>query len=226
MEALLPPLVAAFLAEWGDKTQLLAAMLAIRFPSRNSVLFAIGLATLLNAALSAFAGSFLIGLISFRARTLMTALALLLAGAGALFPSRSPRLKSRGRGGMVIASLFAFGVLQFGDKTQFITACLAAERCAVAYGNRLCLRHACGRHPGGPARQPMCGGRSARRRQARGRSNAVDRRSLRCDLDPRPFLIDPLDFCAETYRIALLQGLCHQCSSRALHALNRSQWRR
>jgi len=127
MEALLPPLVAAFLAEWGDKTQLLAAMLAMRFPSRNSVIFAIGLATLLNAALSAFAGSFLIGLIPFRALTLMTALALLLAGAGAMLPSKPPRFEGWGRGGVVVASLFAFGVLQFGDKTQFITACLAAR---------------------------------------------------------------------------------------------------
>jgi len=127
VEALLPPLVAAFLAEWGDKTQLLAAMLATRFSSRNAVLFAIGLATLLNAAVSAAAGSFLTGLIPFRALTLMTALALLLAGAGALIPLKPPRFEGWGRGGVVVASLFAFGVLQFGDKTQFITACFAAR---------------------------------------------------------------------------------------------------
>lgn len=127
MDALLPPLVAAFLAEWGDKTQLLAVMLALRVRRVNTVLIGIAAAVLLNSLLSAFAGSLLAGLITFRALTLMTGLALISAGVGALLPQKPPRLETRGAGGVLFASFFAFGVLQFGDKTQFVTAALAGR---------------------------------------------------------------------------------------------------
>ncbi|MGE0776651.1 MAG: TMEM165/GDT1 family protein [Sphingomonadaceae bacterium] len=127
MDALLPPFVAAFLAEWGDRTQLLAVLLAARFGRAVPVLAAIAVAALLNSLLSAFAGHYLVGLINFRAITLMTALALLFAGVGALMPQRPPKLEGGGRGGAFLASLFAFAVLEFGDKTQFLTATLAAR---------------------------------------------------------------------------------------------------
>lgn len=127
MDALLPPLVAAFLAEWGDKTQLLAVLLAIRFRRSNAVLIGIAAAALLNCLLAAFAGSLIAGLITFRAMTLMTALALIFAGAGALLPQKPPKYESRGTGGAALASFFAFAVLEFGDKTQFMTTTLAAR---------------------------------------------------------------------------------------------------
>ena len=91
------------------------------------VLAAIALAALLNSLLSAFAGHYLVVLINFRAITLMTALALLFAGVGALMPQKPPKLEGGGRGGAFLASLFAFAVLEFGDKTQFLTATLAAR---------------------------------------------------------------------------------------------------
>jgi len=127
MDALLPPLVAAFLAEWGDRTQLLAILLASRFQRPRPILIGIAIAALLNSLLSAGGGHLLVPLINFRAITLMTALALLFAGAGALLPQKAPRLETKGAGGVLFASFFAFGVLEFGDKTQFITATLAAR---------------------------------------------------------------------------------------------------
>lgn len=127
MDALLPPLVAAFLAEWGDKTQLLAVMLSIRFRRSDAVLFGIAAAALFNSALAAVAGSLITDLINFRAITLMSALALIFAGAGALLPQKPPKLESRGAGGIAFASFFAFAVLEFGDKTQFLTMTLAAR---------------------------------------------------------------------------------------------------
>lgn len=127
MDALLPPFVAAFLAEWGDRTQLLAALLAARFGAVRPVLGAIAVAALATSLLSALAGSMLADLINFRAITLMTALSLLFAGVGALLPQRPAKLESRGAGGAFFASLFAFAVLEFGDKTQFLTATLAAR---------------------------------------------------------------------------------------------------
>jgi putative Ca2+/H+ antiporter (TMEM165/GDT1 family) len=127
MDAVLPPLVAAFLAEWGDRTQLLAALLMVRFGRARPVLAAIAVAALLNSLLSAFAGRFLVDVINFRAITLMTALALIFAGVGALMPQKPPKLEGRGAGGAFWASLFAFAVYEFGDKTQFLTATLAAR---------------------------------------------------------------------------------------------------
>lgn len=127
MDALLPPLVAAFLAEWGDRTQLLAALLAARFGRARPLLVGMALAALANGLLSAFAGRMLADLINFRAITLMTAFALLFAGMGALLPQKPPTLEGSGKGGAFFSSLFAFVVLEFGDKTQFLTAALAAR---------------------------------------------------------------------------------------------------
>jgi Ca2+/H+ antiporter, TMEM165/GDT1 family len=127
MDALLPPFVAAFLAEWGDRTQLLACLLAARFAAPRAVMAGIALAALANSLLAAFGGHLLADYINFRAITLMMALALLFAGVGALWPQRPPKLEGSGRAGAFLASLFAFGVLEFGDKTQFITATLAAR---------------------------------------------------------------------------------------------------
>jgi Ca2+/H+ antiporter, TMEM165/GDT1 family len=127
VDALLPPLVAAFLAEWGDRTQLLTILLVSRFQRPKAILAGIALAALCNSVISAFAGVLIGDLINFRAITLMTALALLFAGAGAFFPQKQPRLETQGAGGILFASFFAFAVLEFGDKTQFVTATLAAR---------------------------------------------------------------------------------------------------
>jgi Ca2+/H+ antiporter, TMEM165/GDT1 family len=127
MDALLPPLVAAFLAEWGDKTQLLAIMLSIRFRRVRPILAGVILAAFLNSLAASFAGSLIAHMVTFRALTLMAALALILAGADGLLPQKAPKLHSQGAGGVAFASFFAFGVLEFGDKTQFITTALAAR---------------------------------------------------------------------------------------------------
>lgn len=127
MDALLPPFVAAFLAEWGDRTQLLACLLATRFGAPRAVLAGIALAAFANSLLAAFGGHLLADYINFRAITLMMALALLFAGVGALWPQRPPKLEGSGKAGAFLSSLFAFGVLEFGDKTQFVTATLAAR---------------------------------------------------------------------------------------------------
>lgn len=126
MDALVPPFLAAFLAEWGDRTQLLAALLAVRFGRVRPVLAGIALAAFANSLLSAFAGHLLTDIINFRAISLMTAIALLFAGVGAFLPQKSPKLEG-GKTRAFLASLISFGILEFGDKTQFLTATLAAR---------------------------------------------------------------------------------------------------
>jgi len=127
MDALLPTFLAALLAEWGDKTQLLAALLAARFPNRRAILGGIAIAALANSLIAAAGGRIVADLINFRAIGLMVALALIAAGAGGLFRQKAPTLAEQGRFGAFVTSAFAMFVLEFGDKTQFLTLTLAAR---------------------------------------------------------------------------------------------------
>lgn len=131
MEAFLPALIAAFLAEWGDKTQLLVAALAVRHAVMRSaarpLLAGVAIAAIANAALSAAGGWLLADQVNFRALGLLTALAFIFAGGGALFPSRAPKVATDWKTGAFTTALFAFALVEFGDKTQFVTAALAAR---------------------------------------------------------------------------------------------------
>lgn len=127
MDALLPAFLAAALAEIGDKTQLLAALLAVRFRNSAAVLGGIAVAALANSVIAAEAGALVAGHIPFRATTLMLAVALVSAGAGALFRQKQPNVGIYERMGPFAASAIAFFILEFGDKTQFLTFAIAAR---------------------------------------------------------------------------------------------------
>jgi Ca2+/H+ antiporter, TMEM165/GDT1 family len=127
LDALLTTLVAAFLAEWGDKTQLLVIALAARFQRPAAVLAAVALAALANSALAAVGGSLLSGIITLRFLSLLVALALVFAGAAALIRDKTPDMGSTWRVGAFLTTLGCFFLLEFGDKTQFLTAALSAQ---------------------------------------------------------------------------------------------------
>ena len=127
MDALFPPFLAALLGEVGDKTQLLAILLAVRYRSPRSVLAGIAIAAIANSLIGAAAGLYLHDLVNFRAIALMTALSFLFAGAGNLRTPHPPTLSSYGPAGAAVTSALAFFILGFGDKTQFITLTLAAR---------------------------------------------------------------------------------------------------
>jgi putative Ca2+/H+ antiporter (TMEM165/GDT1 family) len=127
MAALLAALVAAFLAEWGDKTQLLVIALAARFQKAGAVLAAVALAALANSALAAFGGSLLHGFITLRAISLLLALALVFAGAAGLLRDKIPDMGATWRVGAFLTTLGCFFLLEFGDKTQFLTVALSAQ---------------------------------------------------------------------------------------------------
>ena len=128
MDALLPAFLAAALAEIGDKTQILAALLAMRFRhAPASVLGGIALAALANSLIAGIGGGFVAGQIGFRPISLLLALALIAAGAGGLFRQKQPHVGIYDRLGPFAASATAFFILEFGDKTQFLTFALAAR---------------------------------------------------------------------------------------------------
>jgi putative Ca2+/H+ antiporter (TMEM165/GDT1 family) len=127
MAALLTTLIAAFLAEWGDKTQLLVIALAARFQRPKSVLAAVALGAIANSALAAFGGSLLVGVVTLRAISLLLALALIFAGVAGLVRDKTPDMGATWRVGAFLTTLGCFFLLEFGDKTQFLTAALSAQ---------------------------------------------------------------------------------------------------
>ena len=127
MDALLPTFLAAFIAEWGDRTQLLAMMLALRFNGSPRVLVGIAAAAIVNGLVSAYFGSLIADYVNFRAFTLLTALALAFAGGGMFLTPEPPKLATYGTDSALIASFLGFAILSFGDKTQFVTMAFAAR---------------------------------------------------------------------------------------------------
>ncbi len=122
MDAFFLPLVSAALAEWGDKTQILAMLLAARFGKPATVLVAVALAAAINSTLAAFGGSLIGNLIDDNSAMLFLGLGFAFAGVGALIPFRDPDHGLNWRLGTFLSSFLAFGILELGDKTQFMAA--------------------------------------------------------------------------------------------------------
>ncbi|HEY0043035.1 MAG TPA: TMEM165/GDT1 family protein [Allosphingosinicella sp.] len=127
MEPLLTSFIAAALAEWGGKTQLLAVALAVRYRSAGPVLAGIAIAALLNALIAAAAGLLVHGYIALRAISLLIALALVFAGVAGLMSSKEVKMGETWKTGPFLTSLGCFFLLEFGDKTQFLTFAISAQ---------------------------------------------------------------------------------------------------
>ena len=126
MDALLTAFVAAFLAEWGDKTQLVVAMLAATTRRPAAVLAGLALAALASNAVAAIAGVYIAGTINIRAMTLMVALALLFAGASGLIRRRIPTPAAPKRL-LIVSAMILCLAAELGDRTQFLTFALAGR---------------------------------------------------------------------------------------------------
>lgn len=127
MDALLTAFLAAAIAEFGDKTQLLVIALAAHYARPVSILAGVFAAALLSASIAAVGGAFLHDLVTPRAISLLVALALVFVGVSGLFRFKPPRTSARLRGGAFIAAASGAFLLEFGDRTQFVTGALAAQ---------------------------------------------------------------------------------------------------
>jgi len=125
MEALVSSFVAAFLGEWGDKTQLIVALLAATTRRPLQVFAGLVLAALLSNAVAAAAGVWIAATINIRAMTLMTALALLFAGISGLIP-RKAKESVAARWTLPAAFILCLAA-EMGDRTQFLTFALAGR---------------------------------------------------------------------------------------------------
>ena len=126
MDALLTSLVACFLAEWGDKTQLIVALLAARYGRSATILAGLLLAAIASSAVAAVAGALIAETITIRALSLLVALSLLFAGVAGLIRRRPPSIGS-GRAPLIVTAFILCLAAEFGDRSQFFTFALAAR---------------------------------------------------------------------------------------------------
>jgi putative Ca2+/H+ antiporter (TMEM165/GDT1 family) len=127
MEALLTSIGIVALAEIGDKTQLLAILLAARFRQPLPIIAGIFVATILNHALAATAGFYVAQFLSGQGFRITVGMAFIVMAAWTLIPDKADELKERSRGGVFVTTVISFFLVEIGDKTQIATSLLAAR---------------------------------------------------------------------------------------------------
>lgn len=128
MEAFLTSLAVVAIAEIGDRTQLLALMLAARFRRPLPIIAGIFLATLANHAAAALAGAWAGGLLTPGLLRWVLGLSFIAMAAWTLIPDRlGGEAAAMPKRGAFLATLIGFFLCEIGDKTEIATAALAAR---------------------------------------------------------------------------------------------------
>ncbi len=116
------------IAEIGDKTQLLAIVLAARFKKPVPIILGILAATLLNHAAAATLGYLISAWLKGQLFQIIVGAAFIAMAAWALIPDKEDEAGSeRSVGGVFPTTLVAFFIVEIGDKTQIATSLLAAR---------------------------------------------------------------------------------------------------
>jgi Ca2+/H+ antiporter, TMEM165/GDT1 family len=133
LDALLVSTGVVALAEMGDKTQLLALLLAARFPGRaRDIVAGILAATLLNHALAGLLGAWLGALLTPQVLRWVLGLGFLAMAAWTLIPDQLDDTEApSSRWGVFGSTFVAFFIAEIGDKTQIATVALAAQYAAA-----------------------------------------------------------------------------------------------
>ena len=128
MEAFFVSAAVVAIAEIGDKTQLLALMLAARYRKPIPIILGMLLATLANHALAAWVGSAVANWIGADTmRWILGATFIVMAG-WCLIPDKADDGPQAARkAGAFVATLVSFFLVEIGDKTQLATVALAAR---------------------------------------------------------------------------------------------------
>ena len=128
MEPVLISALVVALAEIGDKTQLLAILLATRFRQPLPIIAGILAATIANHLAAATAGYFISGLMQGPWFRIFVGVSFIAMAAWTLVPDKAddgPRSDSRW--GAFVTTLISFFLVEIGDKTQIATVALAAR---------------------------------------------------------------------------------------------------
>lgn len=128
LDAFLVSTGTVFLGEIGDKTMLLAVMLASRFRRPWTVILGIVIATLFNHALAGLLGAWLNDVIAPGLLPWIVGLSFIAVGLWALKPDRAEESEASraGRSALWITTV-SFFLAEIGDKTQIATTVLAIK---------------------------------------------------------------------------------------------------
>ena len=128
LEAFLLSTSIVALAEIGDKTQLLAFILAAKFRKPLPIITGIFVATILNHAMAGAVGAWLQALVAPDVMRWVVGIGFLAMAAWILVPDKlgggAPAI---GRFGVFATTAIAFFLAEMGDKTQIATVALAAK---------------------------------------------------------------------------------------------------
>ena len=129
MEAFLISTGVVALAEMGDKTQLLAFILAARFKKPLPIIAGILCATLVNHGLAGALGAWITTVVSPEWMRWLLGLSFIGMAIWTLIPDKIEEEETRvaGRLGVFGATLITFFLAEMGDKTQLATVALAAH---------------------------------------------------------------------------------------------------
>ncbi len=131
MDPFLISTVSVFVAEMGDKTQLLAMLLAARFRQPMPIILGIFVATLLNHAAAGWVGAWLSDALNPEMMRWITGVAFLVAAVWALIPDKMQDAPKTAKASAFLATALAFFLAENGDKTQLATITLAAKYSAL-----------------------------------------------------------------------------------------------
>ncbi len=132
MESLLVPTGVVALAEIGDKTQLLAFVLAARFKKPLPIILGILAATLVNHGLAGLLGAWITAQLDPSVLRWVLGLSFIGMAAWTLVPDKIEDDETRvaQRLGVFGATLLTFFLAEMGDKTQIATVAMAAHYAA------------------------------------------------------------------------------------------------
>jgi len=132
MDIILTSTLLVALAEIGDKTMLLAIILAARFRTPWQIIAGIFTATIVNHALAAWAGMALAGLLDSFWFRLAIAIGFIAMAVWTLVPDTIDEEEEKpARFGIFVTTVVAFFAAEMGDKTQIATVALGARYHAV-----------------------------------------------------------------------------------------------
>ncbi len=129
MEAFLVSTGVVALGEMGDKTQLLAMLLAVKFRRPLPIVLGILVATLFNHATAGLVGAWVARALGADLLRLVIGVSFIAMAAWMLVPDKIEDDEAGGpqRFGVFGTTLIAFFLAEMGDKTQIATAVLAAR---------------------------------------------------------------------------------------------------
>ena len=129
MQTFLISTLTVALAELGDKTQLLALVLAAKYRKPWTICLGILLATLVNHTLAGTFGALIAHWLSPQMLRVLVALSFIAIAAWTLIPDKVDENESaRGANrNVLLATVISFFLAEIGDKTQIATAVIAAE---------------------------------------------------------------------------------------------------